>query len=85
MYYRRIVWEKNLHHINQHNLEADLGLHSYRLGINEYSDLVSTVYKDYSDMISIGYTECVHVFAAARSINQYRDLVSNEASASTVT
>ena len=31
----------NFKAIMQHNAEQERGLHSYRLGINEYSDLVS--------------------------------------------
>ncbi|XP_046330115.1 procathepsin L-like [Haliotis rufescens] len=38
---RRLVWESSLKYIQQHNLEADRGLHSYRLGVNEYADLTS--------------------------------------------
>ncbi|XP_014770628.1 procathepsin L [Octopus bimaculoides] len=36
---RRVIWEKNLQYVNQHNLEADMGLHTYWLGLNEYADL----------------------------------------------
>jgi hypothetical protein len=38
---RRFIWERNLHMINQHNIEADMGKHTYKLGMNEYGDLVS--------------------------------------------
>uniref|UniRef100_A0A8C6WNM7 Uncharacterized protein n=1 Tax=Neogobius melanostomus TaxID=47308 RepID=A0A8C6WNM7_9GOBI len=36
---RRALWEKNLNHINHHNLEASLGLHTYTLAVNHLSDL----------------------------------------------
>nr|CDJ26733.1 cathepsin L-like cysteine peptidase 4 protein [Tityus serrulatus] len=36
---RRFIWEQNVNYIIKHNLEYDLGLHSYTLGLNEYSDL----------------------------------------------
>jgi hypothetical protein len=36
----RSIWESNLDIIRKHNLEADLGLHSYTLGMNKYGDLV---------------------------------------------
>lgn len=37
---RRLVWESNLKFIRQHNLEADLGQHTYKVGINRYADMV---------------------------------------------
>ncbi|XP_046336481.2 procathepsin L-like [Haliotis rufescens] len=37
--YRRIIFEKNVNYIQTHNLEADRGEHSYRLGVNEYTDM----------------------------------------------
>ena len=38
---RRLIWEKNVRLVEKHNLEADRGLHTYTLGINEYADMVS--------------------------------------------
>jgi len=37
--FRRAIWEKNLQHIRQHNLESDMGQHGFTLGTNEYSDM----------------------------------------------
>ena len=38
--FSRFIWEANTNMIRKHNLEVDLGLHSYTLGMNKYSDLV---------------------------------------------
>ena len=36
----RKIWETNLAKIHQHNLKADLGIHTYTLGMNRFGDLV---------------------------------------------
>jgi len=36
---RRSIWEDNIALIRKHNLEADLGLHTYTLGMNKYGDM----------------------------------------------
>ncbi|KFM79809.1 Cathepsin L, partial [Stegodyphus mimosarum] len=36
---RRLIWENHVADIVRHNLEYDLGIHSYRKGLNEYADL----------------------------------------------
>lgn len=46
--YRRGVWQSNVEYIQKHNLEADLGLHNYTLGLNEYADLTL---KEYSELL----------------------------------
>jgi cathepsin L len=38
---RRAIFEKNVAIIKQHNLEADLGLHSYTLGVNKFADMTN--------------------------------------------
>ncbi|XP_060582685.1 procathepsin L-like [Ruditapes philippinarum] len=38
---RRAIWESNIKYIQQHNLEADRGLHTYILGMNEYGDMTN--------------------------------------------
>ncbi|UYV60926.1 CTSS [Cordylochernes scorpioides] len=41
---RKAIFEENLKKIVQHNLEYELGMHSYHLGINKYSDWVSVYF-----------------------------------------
>ena len=39
-YSRRETWEDNLAYITSHNQEADMGIHSYTLGMNTFGDKV---------------------------------------------
>ncbi|KAG8186595.1 hypothetical protein JTE90_019917 [Oedothorax gibbosus] len=41
---RRLIWENNVARIQKHNLEADLNMHSFKLGINHFSDKVPQEY-----------------------------------------
>ena len=41
--YRRGVWEYHLNFIQKHNLEADRGIHTFFVGVNEYADMVSGI------------------------------------------
>jgi cathepsin L len=36
---RRATWESNLKIVRNHNLEADLGVHTFTLGMNKYADM----------------------------------------------
>ncbi|KAK3597896.1 hypothetical protein CHS0354_042233 [Potamilus streckersoni] len=38
---RRLIWEANLRYIRSHNLEADRGVHTFWLGMNEYGDMTN--------------------------------------------
>ncbi len=38
--FSRTVFEDNVAKINQHNLEADLGFHTYTLKVNKFADMV---------------------------------------------
>ncbi|XP_015927432.1 cathepsin L-like peptidase [Parasteatoda tepidariorum] len=42
---RRLIWEQKIADIVRHNLHADLGIHSYRRGINKLTDLKPEEYK----------------------------------------
>ncbi len=36
-----MIWEENVRRIQKHNLEYDMGKHTYTMGINQFSDRVS--------------------------------------------
>jgi len=38
---RRRIFNKNVRFVAHHNIEADLGLHSFRLGVNQFADLTT--------------------------------------------
>ncbi|CAF1486102.1 unnamed protein product [Adineta ricciae] len=38
---RRSIWEDHIALIRKHNLEADLGLHTYTMGMNKYGDMTN--------------------------------------------
>jgi len=42
---RRAIFEANLAKIRTHNLEADLGIHTYTMGMNKYGDLTHEEFK----------------------------------------
>ncbi|CAF3606443.1 unnamed protein product [Rotaria sp. Silwood1] len=41
----RKIWETNFAKIHQHNFEADLGIHTYTLGMNRFGDLTNEEFK----------------------------------------
>jgi len=41
LYSRRVIWEEHRKYIAKHNHGYEAGLHTFYLGINEYSDMVS--------------------------------------------
>ncbi len=38
-----LLWEENVAMIRKHNLESDMGIHSYTLGINQFGDMVNII------------------------------------------
>lgn len=52
---RKSIWLKNIDIINKHNIKADMGYHSYRLGMNKFGDMVRIS----SDLINVIY--CIKI------------------------
>jgi len=42
---RRLAWDANVKLIMDHNIRAELGLHSYTLGLNAYADLTNAEFR----------------------------------------
>ncbi|THD17938.1 Cathepsin L4, partial [Fasciola hepatica] len=42
---KRDIWEQNVKHIQEHNLRHDLGLVTYTLGLNQFTDLTFEEFK----------------------------------------
>ncbi|THD23701.1 Secreted cathepsin L 1 [Fasciola hepatica] len=43
--HRRDIWEENVKHIQEHNLRHDLGLVTYTLGLNKFTDMTFEEFK----------------------------------------
>jgi len=46
---RRMIWQNNLLKIQKHNIEFDLGLHTYTMGVNQFTDLT---FEEYSKFLN---------------------------------
>jgi len=68
--YRQEVFEENVDYINQHNQEAEQGLHTFTLGLNEYADLSAKEWK----MFLLG----ADVYKTPESAEVQDDLIDDE-------
>jgi len=50
---RRAIWEANVEIIRQHNLEADMGLHTYTLGMNKYGDMTNQEFNKMMNTLNV--------------------------------
>jgi cathepsin L len=49
-FFRRRIFEKNVVKINDHNLKNDLGLVSFRLGLNKFADLTPAEFQSFKGL-----------------------------------
>ncbi|CAF1577860.1 unnamed protein product, partial [Adineta ricciae] len=50
----RAIWEDHVALIKKHNLEADLGLHTYTLGMNKYGDMTNKEFVKQMNGLRVG-------------------------------
>jgi len=43
LYRSRNIWESNLKFVEEHNLQADLGIYTFWVGMNQFADLVDII------------------------------------------
>lgn len=59
--HRRAIWEKNLKYINEHNLRASLGQHTFKLAMNKFGDLTNAefvkVYNGFNKSLDMFYNK----------------------------
>lgn len=53
--YSRGIWESNLDLVHKHNLQADLGAHSYWLGMNKFADMVNNYFLPFDHTLFFVY------------------------------
>ncbi|CAB1344779.1 unnamed protein product, partial [Coregonus sp. 'balchen'] len=52
--FRRMIWETNQGLIRQHNLEAEMGKHTFTLGMNQFGDMTN---KEYNTLLTVNAAE----------------------------
>uniref|UniRef100_A0A4W5QYZ4 Cathepsin La n=1 Tax=Hucho hucho TaxID=62062 RepID=A0A4W5QYZ4_9TELE len=52
--FRRMIWETNQGLIRQHNLEAEMGKHTFTLGMNKFGDMTN---KEYNALLTVNAAE----------------------------
>ncbi|UYV60934.1 CTSL [Cordylochernes scorpioides] len=59
---RKAIFEENLRYIVHHNLEFDLGMHSYYLGINKYADMSSDEFSKQMNGLVRSYEQKIDLY-----------------------
>ncbi|CAB1344778.1 unnamed protein product, partial [Coregonus sp. 'balchen'] len=52
--FRRMIWETNQGLIHQHNLEAEIGKHTFTMGMNQFGDMTD---KEYNTLLTVNAAE----------------------------
>ncbi|CAF1997897.1 unnamed protein product [Rotaria magnacalcarata] len=69
---RRQIWDENMAVIHQHNLEFDIGLHSYTLAMNQFGDMTNEEFRKQTNgfkMISENETKRINYQTFSRPAN----------------
>ena len=81
---RRQIFETNYAYISAHNAEADKGLHTFRLGVNQFADMTNEEYRQLLNLkvnatqLNKTYAEDVDDLTLPRRIDwRTRNVVSN--------
>jgi len=76
---RRAIWESNLKYVENHNLEADLGVHTYWLGMNAYADMTNAefvrVMNGYNASVRVQRNQDRHTFRFNPNLGDLPDTV----------
>ncbi|CAF4152314.1 unnamed protein product, partial [Adineta steineri] len=68
---RRTIWEANLAKIQKHNVEADLGIHTYTLGMNRFGDMTNEEFRQQMNGFKVSAKDESfdrHTFLAASNV-----------------
>ncbi|XP_075048765.1 cathepsin S [Mixophyes fleayi] len=72
---RRLIWEKNLKFVTLHNLEHELGVHSYTVGMNHLADKTSEeVEAELTGLLVPSHQERKSTFSNILNTTQYSNL-----------
>lgn len=72
---RKMIFNENLKYINQHNMEADLGKHTYWLGINEYADWTNEEFRAFMNGYKMASNRTGTMFMAPENLGDLPDTV----------
>ncbi|CAF4924504.1 unnamed protein product, partial [Rotaria socialis] len=70
---RRQIWEENVALIRKHNLESDLGIHSYTLEMNQFGDMTNEAFRNQMNGFKMNLKGTInhadhHIFSAPSNV-----------------